>query len=540
MKRLHILTLLLVVAILLSGCGAQAPAATSTFAPAPAATPTPAPTVAAPTATSSTPAGKTISSNGIEFTIPTGLGTDAAGSIVPQVQSPDGNGGPGDHSAYVQFKLQGYPTWDPKPFIEAQLWVYDASDPDIQKNVTAIRATLAAPAAPLTISSMPSSFREGLAVMSSNLKILPFASGNGVRRLTAYSQAIIPLDNSALTYEYQGLTSDGKFFVIVNLPISAPGVGAIPMPQDASGYDAYVAQISKILADDETAGKFSPSIAALDGLVQSIKIDSAAVMLPAPLPTVEAVQQPTSAACQDQATFKGEENPRDNAQFAPKAPFIKQWSIYNTGTCTWDSGYGWTFVSGDQMGGTNQSLANAINVSNGVVAPGGPFATFSIDMVAPANPGTYTGYWELRNGSGGVVPLVGGVNNLLFVKIVVGGGGNAAVGAITNSAVRFVQEQGSGGICKAKTTYFVYLDITANGPTTAQYRIDATDDSGQVADGVFDTFNSPEVSDSMAFDAAGTKTVSLRLIGPYTYPEKVTIRARVNGKDLPAFTVSCQ
>jgi hypothetical protein len=254
-----------------------------------------------------------------------------------------------------------------------------------------------------------------------------------------------------------------------------------------------------------------------------------------PTPTVA-----PAVACQDQVTFKGEELPKDYAQFAPNAPIVKQWSIYNTGTCAWDSSYNWVFVSGDQMGGANLNIAKAINVTDGVVPPKGKFATMSIDLTAPANPGTYTGYWGLHNGKGNLVPMVGGTkDNTVFVKIVVPSGSNT-VGGITNTAVRIVLEQGSGAACTSKSTYFVYVDITSNGPTTAKYEISATDASGQVSDGVFDTFAAPYVSDGLKFTTAEMKTVTLRLVGPYSYPNTITIRVRVNGGDWQQAQVSCK
>jgi len=41
------------------------------------------------------------------------------------------------------------------------------------------------------------------------------------------------------------------------------------------------------------------------------------------------------------------------------------------------------------------------------------------------------------------------------------------------------------------------------------------------------------------FDGAGTQTVSLRLTGPYSYPDTITIRARVNGGEFQHAQVSC-
>jgi hypothetical protein len=115
-----------------------------------------------------------------------------------------------------------------------------------------------------------------------------------------------------------------------------------------------------------------------------------------------------------------------------------------------------------------------------------------------------------------------------------------AVGDITNTVVRIVQEQGSGAPCNANATYFVYVDITSNGPTAAHYRIDATDGSGQVPDGLFDGYASPEVTDTLTFQTTETQSVQLRLLGPYSYPDTITIRVMVNSKDWPTATVVCQ
>ena len=264
---------------------------------------------------------------------------------------------------------------------------------------------------------------------------------------------------------------------------------------------------------------------------------------PTSIPPTAVPPTPTVAlavACQDQVTFKGEELPKDYAQFAPGVPIVKQWSIYNTGTCTWDSSYNWVFVSGEQMGGANLNLAKAINVSDGIVPPKGKFATMSVELTAPGKPGTYTGYWGLRDGRGNLVPMVGGTKeNTVYVLIVVTGG-STTVGGITNVAVRIVLEQGSGVPCTNKSTYFVYFDMTSNGPTSAKYEISATDGSGQVADGVFDSFASPYVSDALKFTTAEKKTVALRLIGPYVYPDTITIRARVNGGDWQQAQVACR
>ena len=180
--------------------------------------------------------------------------------------------------------------------------------------------------------------------------------------------------------------------------------------------------------------------------------------------------------------------------------------------------------------------------SKSTVAPG-ETVDISISMQASGTAGTYQTFWRLQNGAEVVVPVAGGSNGKLFyVQIQVKGDGGSAGGngKVTSVAIRTVQEQGSGAVCTANTTYFVYIDITSDGPATAQYRIDATDNSGQVPDGVFDSTGSPEVYDMLTLTAAETKTVSLHLLGPYSYPDKITIRVQVNDQPWQQAQVSCQ
>ncbi len=44
---------------------------------------------------------------------------------------------------------------------------------------------------------------------------------------------------------------------------------------------------------------------------------------------------------------------------------------------------------------------------------------------------------------------------------------------------------------------------------------------------------------NLVFDGAGTKTVNLRFVGPYPYPDNITVRVRVNGGDWHSAKVGC-
>lgn len=114
----------------------------------------------------------------------------------------------------------------------------------------------------------------------------------------------------------------------------------------------------------------------------------------------------TAVGCND-ALFLQETIP-DGTIIAKGESFDKVWQVRNTGTCAWDDGFTFVFVSGDQLGGTTKNF----NKASDFVAPG--YGTsLIVPMVAPTTAGTYTGSWKLKNDAG---QLFG---PLLTVKIVV-------------------------------------------------------------------------------------------------------------------------
>jgi len=130
---------------------------------------------------------------------------------------------------------------------------------------------------------------------------------------------------------------------------------------------------------------------------------------PAPAASTDTPVPSATPVC-DQAKFVSETIP-DGTIFMPGATFTKSWRLRNTGACTWNSSYALVFDNGNIMGAPN-SVPLAGNV-----APGQE-VDVAASMVAPGTPGSYTGYWKLRNASGvlfGVEPTGGS----FWVKIVV-------------------------------------------------------------------------------------------------------------------------
>ena len=109
------------------------------------------------------------------------------------------------------------------------------------------------------------------------------------------------------------------------------------------------------------------------------------------VPVLPVASDTPGVAC-DKAAFVSETIP-DGTDFAPSAAFTKTWRVRNTGTCTWNTSYAIVFDHGDALS------APAAVAFPGVVAPGQE-VDLSLNMVAPAAPGTYESFWKFRNGSG--------------------------------------------------------------------------------------------------------------------------------------------
>ena len=111
---------------------------------------------------------------------------------------------------------------------------------------------------------------------------------------------------------------------------------------------------------------------------------------PLPTYTPPVVQGPPTATplpC-NKAVFVSETIP-DDTEFAGGEAFTKSWTFKNSGTCTWNTNYKLVFATGDAMSGpASVNLVSAV-VPNEQV-------TISVDLTAPTDSGTYTGYWKMQ------------------------------------------------------------------------------------------------------------------------------------------------
>ena len=254
-----------------------------------------------------------------------------------------------------------------------------------------------------------------------------------------------------------------------------------------------------------------------------------------PIPVV--IIAPTSSACSDSAAFIKDVTIPDNSVLPSNTAFTKTWRLKNTGTCTWDSSYLVAYISGAAM---SQQPGYWIVPQGQTVAPG-QTVDVSVGMTSPVETGNYASYWGLKKLDGKFMPIQDGANgDSFFVKIKVGNG--ITPGNVTAASIIIEPEQGSGPACTADSTYLVHASITTSGATTVTYEIDST--AGQTPAGYFQTSNSGDPSLSIpgtfVFDQADTKTINLRFVGPYPYPENITMLLWVNRSEWYQTRLSCQ
>lgn len=218
----------------------------------------------------------------VSFVIPDGLANGADLELVP---------GLGEeyepwerYPTHPEFLLTGYATSHGK-YNLPQIVVYPAEEyalenPNGAEQIDRIAKILAGLTPTMeTLPKIP--FASPL--LAANIKIVSFQNGRGVRSLTQYSQYAGQINNEDLFYHFQGLTDDGKYHLIVRLPVTAPILPAthdiaLPVPEGGVPFDNslgfnspyYISVTGKLNVLSPDA--YTPAINTLDALVQSIHV----------------------------------------------------------------------------------------------------------------------------------------------------------------------------------------------------------------------------------------------------------------------------
>jgi hypothetical protein len=98
--------------------------------------------------------------------------------------------------------------------------------------------------------------------------------------------------------------------------------------------------------------------------------------------------------CND-AAFIADVTVPDGTEMQPGQDFEKIWALQNSGTCRWDEGYIFAWVSGDDLDNQNFEIKTA-----GQFVEPGETAEFSIDLTAPLAKREYNACWRMTSDGG--------------------------------------------------------------------------------------------------------------------------------------------
>lgn len=219
--------------------------------------------------------------------IPSSVASGASGGDIPPVTNEDApywEKTPGHLSVSLNdsYVLQG-------KFHKPQIYVYPAIDyatlvPGAFESMHRLRNVISAvvPSTPEQLPAVP--FFNAAQVFASNIQMISFQNGSGVRFLTEYAQNIAPVNNHDLFYHFQGFSNDGNYYIVAIFPITAPVLaeasdpgaalpaGGISFPDindPNADFQGYYASVTDLL-NSTSPEAFTPSISQLDALIQSM------------------------------------------------------------------------------------------------------------------------------------------------------------------------------------------------------------------------------------------------------------------------------
>lgn len=191
---------------------------------------------------------------------------------------------------HVELHLDGYLLQD--KFHEPAIYVFPAQAygelyPAAFESIHRLDNILYVPGGPTLNDQLPfAPFFNAAQIFASNVEVMSFQGGQGVRFVTEYAQYAASANNHDLLYEFQGLTRDGTYYIVAILPINAPmlaetgdaasvlPLGGIAYPYfagpeaDMETYYSAVVDLLNTTAPEE----FTPTVHQLDALIESMRI----------------------------------------------------------------------------------------------------------------------------------------------------------------------------------------------------------------------------------------------------------------------------
>ena len=241
------------------------------------------PTLEAPAATSQpaplTPDGEIVSVGGVSFLLPNGMASDASSTMTGDVEFPYIYPMEQPMPQHMKFILNNYPVqgamFEPQimVFKAAEYAQYGTTESQLIAVLTNMHFTDDQP--------IPSGLPVGPS-FSAQVHGLDFQNGKGIRYLTQFDQAPMPVNNNEMIYYFHGITNDGQYYVEAILPIQAPFLVADGNPDTAlpadgipfligDGIPGYFSAITERINSTDTFS-FTPYLEHLDSMMQSFQV----------------------------------------------------------------------------------------------------------------------------------------------------------------------------------------------------------------------------------------------------------------------------
>jgi hypothetical protein len=216
--------------------------------------------------------------NGVSFSYDPSLASQVLPENVPAVdyaEAPEWDLAP----EHLSFQFVGYPLF-PDAIHEPRIRVFPAQEyaalsPQAGQVIADLQTLLAQKPATLapdqTLPFLP--IWNAGQVLQANVAYLDFQNGNGVRFLSHYAQDVYPVSSRSLFYTFQGLTSDGRFYVSAVMPVSnaiLPDENSVVVDQAfADNFSNYIAGLEQELSA-APASSFIPGLTLLDEMIASL------------------------------------------------------------------------------------------------------------------------------------------------------------------------------------------------------------------------------------------------------------------------------
>jgi hypothetical protein len=239
--------------------------------PAPAGTSTPVPTSTSAPSQAAIP----VSASPIQLVIPAGLATGASVQTIDATSCTDECYNTPNTPAYLELTFEGY-GGDISVYPAPQ---YGAENPGAAYSIQQLKEILLGKISLSQEDALPVIPDANAAqVLASQEKIIHFNGGSGLRIITQYQSDVRPVNNAQLFYLFQGLSRDGRYYILARLWTTLPFLPAdansdSPVPAGGIPFsmsnENYIQQITDLI-NATPSDQFNPTLNMLDSLIQSI------------------------------------------------------------------------------------------------------------------------------------------------------------------------------------------------------------------------------------------------------------------------------